>query len=703
MPRPFRGRRSGALALALLLAGFGVAAATGGGQTPRQAPPQTPPSQEPQRPIFRIEANFVRVDVFPSVDGVPVQDLTADDFEVLEDGVPQKVETFEHVVVRPAALEEKVDPGSQRRMYEEAAEPRHRVFVVFLDTAHVSVMGSHAIAEPLIRLMDKILGPDDLVGFLTPEMGAASLTLGRKTEVFEEGLRRNWTWGTRDSLFPDEIQREYEVCFPYASDVANEMTARRRERATLEALQELVWHLGAIREERKAILVVTEGWLRYRPDPTLLTPRVIDPASGTREPMPGRDPVGVGPGGKIVLGDPRNIVGVYSKSKCDADRMALANQDDEQFFRSTLLPDANRNNASFYPIDPRGLVVFESPIGPAPPPPPDVDFANVRNRLESLHELALNTDGIAVVNSNDLDAGLRKVADDLTSYYLLGYYSTNTTLDGRFRQIKVRVKRPGVDVRARRGYRAATEEEIAAGRAAAEPPDPAMAAVETALGTLARIRADARFRINVVPGPAGSGGVWIAGEIEPSAAREFARGSTADILASGDGASGVARVSLGPGERAFLTWLEVTEIGDALDVRARLTPAAGSALPVTDAVRVTTGGKASQPLLFRRGPTTGNRVQPAADPRFSRSERLHLELPVGPGVEPGAGRVLDRAGQPLAPPIEVGTREDEATGQRWITADATLAPLGAGDYVVEVTIVDAGTTERVLTAIRVVR
>jgi len=55
------------------------------------------------------------------------------------------------------------------------------------------------------------------------------------------------------------------------------------------------------------------------------------------------------------------------------------------------------------------------------------------------------------------------------------------------------------------------------------------------------------------------------------------------------------------------------------------------------------------------------------------------------------------------PPVVVGARVDEATGQRWITADVTLAPLGAGDYVVEVTIEEAGTTRRVLTAIRVTR
>src|SRR6185295_4471055 len=59
------------------------------------AAPQTPP-----QPTFRTEANYVRVDVFPTRDGAPVADLTQSDFEVLEDRVTQKIEQFEHVVIR---------------------------------------------------------------------------------------------------------------------------------------------------------------------------------------------------------------------------------------------------------------------------------------------------------------------------------------------------------------------------------------------------------------------------------------------------------------------------------------------------------------------------------------------------------------------------------------------------------------------------
>ena len=64
------------------------------------------------------------------------------------------------------------------------------------------------------------------------------------------------------------------------------------------------------------------------------------------------------------------------------------------------------------------------------------------------------------MDNNNIELGVKRIVDDVSSYYLLGYYSTNAKLDGRFRSIKVRVKRSGVDVRARRGYKAPTEEEF---------------------------------------------------------------------------------------------------------------------------------------------------------------------------------------------------------------------------------------------------
>ena len=81
--------------------------------------------------------------------------------------------------------------------------------------------------------------------------------------------------------------------------------------------------------------------------------------------------------------------------------------------------------------------------------------------------LADNTDGRAIVNRNDLAAGMKQIMRDASGYYLLGYTSTAAPTDGRFHTIDVRVKRPGVEVRSRKGYCAYTAEDVA--RASAPP------------------------------------------------------------------------------------------------------------------------------------------------------------------------------------------------------------------------------------------
>src|SRR5689334_15499209 len=97
---------------------------------------QQPP--QPQPPTFRTEANYVRVDAYPTRDGAPVTDLTAADFEVLENGAPQKIEQFEHVMIRAAGPQEtRVEPNTLAQARSMAENPRARLFVLFLDTYHV--------------------------------------------------------------------------------------------------------------------------------------------------------------------------------------------------------------------------------------------------------------------------------------------------------------------------------------------------------------------------------------------------------------------------------------------------------------------------------------------------------------------------------------------------------------------------------------
>ena len=141
---------------------------------------------------------------------------------------------------------------------------------------------------------------------------------------------------------------------------------------------------------------------------------------------------------------------------------------------------ANKNNVAIYAVDPRGLPTSEFDLS-QPAVSLEVDRQYLNATMDTLRVLAEQTDGRAIVNRNDLAAGMRQIVRDTSAYYLLGYNSTQAPSDGKFHEIKVRVKRSGVQVRARRGYWALTATDVARALAPrVEPPK----AVENALASI---------------------------------------------------------------------------------------------------------------------------------------------------------------------------------------------------------------------------
>jgi hypothetical protein len=180
---------------------------------------------------------------------------------------------------------------------------------------------------------------------MTPEMGASAVTLGRRSTVVSRLLDIT-TWGRRNRLNgtdDDPVEREYEGCYAFEGPaIAREMKARRREKLSMDALEDLVVHLGGLRDERKAVFAVTEGWLQFRPNPALARPLTkTDPGQLLLPP-----PV-------VDRGTPRargaSQVGAVDLQKCEAERLALANMDNTD--RLQLIGEgANRVNVTFYPI-----------------------------------------------------------------------------------------------------------------------------------------------------------------------------------------------------------------------------------------------------------------------------------------------------------------------------------------------------------------
>ncbi len=149
---------------------------------------------------------------------------------MLEDGVAQQIETFERVdIAGHTPVERRRDPNNVAEMRAQAENPRARVFVIFLDTGHTELAGSHTMQRSLVSMLDQMLAPDDLFAVMTPHMSPSDLAFARKTETIEGYLRRYWTWGQRDRLMPeDPIERRYIDCYPAKPPVRSSAPWRRR-------------------------------------------------------------------------------------------------------------------------------------------------------------------------------------------------------------------------------------------------------------------------------------------------------------------------------------------------------------------------------------------------------------------------------------------------------------------------------------------
>jgi VWFA-related protein len=665
----------------------------------------------PELPRFRAGANLVRVDAYVSKEDVAVTDLTAADFEVFEDDKPQTIEHFEAITARaPAPQSSRTDPANVRDMNQQAADAA-RVFTLFFDRWQVSLAGSYRARKPIIETLDRVIGPDALIGVMTPEMSPSAVTYSRRTGSIERAVTDTWHWGARDQIMTTPQEDSIRACYSSrdTADLAGKMIARLREKQTLDALDALISHLEVLRPERKFVLVFTEGWTLFRADPSM--DRVADGRTPSQD-APRTNPA---TGGLAKQGDEDPRTGrMMTLEACDRLRTLLAYSDHETEFRQ-MLQRANRANISFYPIDARGLIVFDTPIEWGVPPA--VDRAWLESRYDGLRMMAAQTDGQAVLGtSNDVSGAMSKLFRDVGSYYLLSYYSTNPKLDGRFRRIRVDVKGREVDVRARPGYLAPTEAEArAAGaaitRAGAKPAPPLT--VTRALDAIAPARGNLPVRVQAA---GGRNTILTVVELDTATLKqpEWVSGGTLRLTFEPERTGGASRAPAGQsltvpidaGQRSIvIAGPEQPLAAGRYSIRAEMT-ARNSRTPIqvttfatvpADAAEVGSGG-----LAARRGPSTGLAYIATADPRFRRTERLRLEVPLASEGFAGDGRVLTREGQAMPLIVTVSTRTDETTRQLFGVADVTLAPLAAGEYVLELSLTKAGKTETVAYGFRIV-
>jgi len=637
---------------AILLAAGAVVRGDAGQQTPSQAPAQQPPQ-------FRTGINFVRVDVIVSdKQDNAIADLKETDFDVTEDGKPQKIESFKLVKLDGgAAAGADGPPRPIRTDYDEESEASRddvRLFAIFLDDYHVRRGTSMSAREPLARWVERQLGPTDMVGIMYPMETVDSVRMSRNHDAISKGLRqflgRKFDYTPR---FPAENQ--------YANYPAQTVEDIRNQ-VSLSALRSLIVHLGSLKEGRKSLILVSEGYS------SLLPPQLSDPNAG----MPG-------------FGNPNR------------NNPNAKNNDTTSFFASVdmlsdlreIYSNANHYNVSIYAVDPRGLASFEYDINEGIGLDQDKQYLNTT--MDTLRVLADQTDGRAIVNRNDLEGGMKQIVKDSSAYYLLGYNSSQAPSDGRFHEIKVKVKRPGVQVRARKGYWALTPEET---RSALAPPAPSMPKpVEEAL---ASVEAPSRARvirewIGTTRADDGRTKVTYVWEPVPKSPGDRPREEPAHVTLTAVAPDGSpyfrgrvqeARVSFdakpGPLELRVSVEGSSSQVLDAA-TRTITVPDLTSAQTVFGTPEVF---RARTVREFQQLKADADAV-PMAGREFSRTDRLLIRLPAyGPANTTPAltARLLNRAGQPMADVPVTAPPDGKGAAQ----IDLSLAAFAPASYVIEI-------------------
>jgi VWFA-related protein len=334
----------------------------------------------------------------------------------------------------------------------------------------------------------------------------------------------------------------------------------------------------------------------------------------------------------------------------------------------SVLQAANRGNVTVHVLDPR-------PLGSAP-------FGGA----EALARLSVDTGGRSIVNSNIPWEKITQVFSDASAYYLVGYSPSRTVADGKFHRIDVRVTRPGMHVTARRGYWGPPPVDLRP----TPVPDPALISALAALTPLDKGRpievwigsapaADRRTELQLAweaLAHAKERGASVL-EVEPVAREGGALATAQTIATASSGASAVARFVLDPGPASLRMivrgadgaeldrWTDRLIVPDYSDAEVELgTPRVYRTRSLLEARRFDAGGESA----------------PAVSRRFSRSDRLVIDVPwtAPSGVPELSARLTSRDGTSL---VTLPLASTEPGRARVVLPLVNLAP---STYVVRV-------------------
>jgi VWFA-related protein len=399
-----------------------------------------PARSQEKPPEFPSSVDLVTVDVVVTdKKGQPARGLRLEDFTLLEDGRPQPITSFDSVSGPTPGEGASTGPDTAPESSVDAEKPSRlrRTFVVVFDQVHLTQLQADRCRRALETFLKSALREEDrlrivavggfefegpteealqeltrLEGQRVPSQGPEALTdyeamriarfddaalmlrIIERIAVLTTGRRPSDREGERIS---NTTGTSEEMGFPidegYIKTLARGVydQAVRRNETTLAALESVLESLTAL-PGRKSVVLVSSGLTK---DPHLQGyQRVMDASS--------------------------------------------------------------RANAAIYFLDARGLEIIpgEAAENGVMLPSIDLGLALTSMSMESQGSegLAADTGGFSVKNRNDLASGLRQIAADTRSYYLLGYTPPPARAEGEFRKIQIKVARKGLEVRARKGY-----------------------------------------------------------------------------------------------------------------------------------------------------------------------------------------------------------------------------------------------------------
>lgn len=431
-----------ALALGLLL---GLAPAVPGQQG-------TPPSAEVT--TFPASTELVSVDVLAlDKQGKPMEGLTAADFTLEEDGRPQTISSFEAVSLRESAP----SAGLRSRVStNDPAEKRpQRSFVIVFDEVNLSPTTVGAARKAVKEFLEGGLGDGDIVT-IVPSGGGAWWT-----ERLPEG---------REALLAvaDRLESKFrpDTSVARISDFEALQIYYGRDAQILSQVLRRYYENGVLQEyDNSPEARRSTAELDISPGAQLVKARATEVYQAYTERV------------KRTLGTFERVAEALRQARGRKSVLFVSEgfvHDGTQPAFREVLRAARDANAAFYFVDARGLLGAAGAPG-APGAGADQGrlvleqdtlstLANPRRDSEGAESVAADTGGFSIRNTNNLADGMRNVAQQSRAYYLLGYTPTNTRRDGKFRKIEVRVSRPGLSLRARRGYYAPEDKDPPAPR-----------------------------------------------------------------------------------------------------------------------------------------------------------------------------------------------------------------------------------------------